>query len=999
MAAVSTGNVIFAISADLKSIQGNLKTLESNFNQSFGKIEGIAKRVGGGILTGLIGGLSVSAFAGLIKGAANYADEMGKAAQRTGTTTEFISALAHGAKLADVEFDELTKSIGGFNKNIAEAAKGSNSAKEPFEALGINIRNANGSLKTNEQLLGEVADRFQKMPDGIQKSALAQDLFTKSGAKLIPLLNGGSEGIKQFTAEAQRMGLIVTGEAAAAAEKFNDDLTRLQASAKGVGLAVGGAMVPAFGELTKAILEFINSPGVRDFLGWSAQLMKYWAGNESAVAETRIQAISRQLAGLEKVRASAQAIGGSTAGVDKNIQALNEEKRALELLVDARNQQGEAEARLRQKLAGAKPSTQTFIPEKAAATDKTKNEIDSFFDSLTKQIDTINQKQIELKFGDSAALAAALDAQFARLKEKLGTKIKAFPGLEEFFTQLRDKVVASDESLRRLQETMKQLEGFDLLDASTGSKALEDLQKEAARTAKSLGEQLSNVEKAASLEMLPESERRIEIIRREFDERKKLALDYLAALKESGTTEIQITAETARVNADIAKSSQAAIQKINEENKRGAEEVTEFQRRAWERTADAIADTLNDLTSGQIKSWEDLGKRIQQTITSILNEAAAAEIKKLLLGSDYGRKGGELGGLAKQGADLLASIFGTPAAKPVSVPAFEPSAKHGGMTPVDVLDAEFGKILRGELAGLTSPAVFSAATTQFSAAVAKFAAAVGIGSALGVPGAPGESPDFSSDLWETISGESGGFDAQQPRIKLPPWIVPTSPGQSGQDDLIGILKNIAGQGIQSILETADTAKMGIGEGANIAKAALDVLLQSALAALQAAAASASSGSGLPGMGGGGFDFMSLFGGGASAGGADIFAGGGADFASQGAGGIGSALMIHSGGEVGPNLPKVRFMHSGGGVRSGERMALVQDGEFMMKRSAVSTIGKKTLEFMNATGHMPREESGSRDIINITQNFPNATDADSFRRSRPTYLADLSRAVEKGKKHR
>jgi len=42
--AVSTGNVIFQISADLRNIQSNLKTLEGNFNTSFGRIEGAGQK-------------------------------------------------------------------------------------------------------------------------------------------------------------------------------------------------------------------------------------------------------------------------------------------------------------------------------------------------------------------------------------------------------------------------------------------------------------------------------------------------------------------------------------------------------------------------------------------------------------------------------------------------------------------------------------------------------------------------------------------------------------------------------------------------------------------------------------------------------------------------------------------------------------------------------------------------------------------------------------------
>jgi hypothetical protein len=48
----------------------------------------------------------------------------------------------------------------------------------------------------------EVANAFQKMPDGARKSAIALKLFGLEGAKLIPFLNEGAKGIQALEDEA-----------------------------------------------------------------------------------------------------------------------------------------------------------------------------------------------------------------------------------------------------------------------------------------------------------------------------------------------------------------------------------------------------------------------------------------------------------------------------------------------------------------------------------------------------------------------------------------------------------------------------------------------------------------------------------------------------------------------------------------------------------------------------------------------------------------------------
>lgn len=263
MATTSVGNVIFQISADIKGVQGQLRTLETNFNTSFGKISSIAKSALGSFGIGLGVGTLVAAakgFADLATSATKYADEIGKAAQRTGVTTEFLSAMKHGANLADISFEDLQTGLGRFNKSMVEAAQGSKESSAAFATLGIKVTDVNGKLRSNEEVLGDVAEAFKKMPDGPQKTALAMELMSRGGAKMITLLNGGRDSIAQFTAEAERMGLIVTGPMAKAAEEFNDNMTRLGAQVEGLKLSIGNGLIPV---ITRLLDLFAELGGVK----------------------------------------------------------------------------------------------------------------------------------------------------------------------------------------------------------------------------------------------------------------------------------------------------------------------------------------------------------------------------------------------------------------------------------------------------------------------------------------------------------------------------------------------------------------------------------------------------------------------------------------------------------------------------------------------------------------------------------------------------------------
>src|SRR5690606_375426 len=147
--------------------------------------------------------------------------------------------------LADVEIDALEKGLVKFNKTIGDAAGGSKLQSETFKALGINLRDQNGSLKDTDDLLLEVSDKFQTFRDSAAKTALAVNLFGRSGADLIPMLNEGADGFREAYEEADEFGRIVSTDVGRASEQFNDNMTRLKESAAGFGNQLTEALLPS----------------------------------------------------------------------------------------------------------------------------------------------------------------------------------------------------------------------------------------------------------------------------------------------------------------------------------------------------------------------------------------------------------------------------------------------------------------------------------------------------------------------------------------------------------------------------------------------------------------------------------------------------------------------------------------------------------------------------------------------------------------------------------
>jgi hypothetical protein len=192
-------------------------------------------------------------FAFLTTGFSNSADAAAKFAKSTGVSVETYQALGHAVQLSGGDVADLQKGLQQLGKRALEVTQGNKTLKKQFGALGLEVTDASGKLKNQDQLLFEIADRFKAMEDGSKKTGLAMQLLGRSGAKLIPLFNEGSEGIRKMTAEAKRLGIVLTKEQAAIAEQFNDELLRSKSVLIGVRNQIAVRLLPV---ITKNLEKF-----------------------------------------------------------------------------------------------------------------------------------------------------------------------------------------------------------------------------------------------------------------------------------------------------------------------------------------------------------------------------------------------------------------------------------------------------------------------------------------------------------------------------------------------------------------------------------------------------------------------------------------------------------------------------------------------------------------------------------------------------------------------
>lgn len=414
----------------------------------------------GKIIGTAVAGLATGAFAGWIKSSIDAADAASKTAASVGVTIETLTGLQFAAGLSGVATNELTSSLSKFNKTIDQAARGSVLQAEAFADIGVAVRDSNGDLKSADQLLLEVSDKFAGYENGAAKAALAQELFGKSGAKLIPLLNSGSDGITKLTDQARKLGLVIDQETATAAENFNDSLSVLGSVSDGIANQVSADLLPVLNDFTGLLIDI---------------------STDSDAASSSADALSGVLRGLASVgivigaafRATGQAIGATAAALTQA--ATGDFKAAWQTIKDGAGdyadtteaslmrlnklwsgdfrKSGEQAAEVNKKLKDSITRT-NLAAEKTATTAKAAtNAIDSQVASLQLQAETLGMTATQATLY-KLALDGATESQLASAKAAL-EQVTAFDAMKK-----------ATEERKTLLEEISEIEKSSWSDAS-----------------------------------------------------------------------------------------------------------------------------------------------------------------------------------------------------------------------------------------------------------------------------------------------------------------------------------------------------------------------------------------------------------------------------------------------------------------------------------------------------------------------------------------------------
>ena len=246
----------------------------------------------------------------MTKESAAFADNIITLSMQTGQSTQQLQEFAYASELIDVSVDTLQGSLTKLTNNMQDTMNGTGNAKASFEALGVSVTNADGSMRSANDVFYETIDALGKVKNETERDAMSMDIFGRSAQDLNPLIIQGSKTLKAYADEAHNMGYVLDDEALSALGAVDDAYQRLQKTQEGVKNQLAVEFAPYleefYGDVTTMVKDggkAIKDSGIVDAFGMLLETVGDILNPMSDLSNNRVPALTKALQPLAKVMA------------------------------------------------------------------------------------------------------------------------------------------------------------------------------------------------------------------------------------------------------------------------------------------------------------------------------------------------------------------------------------------------------------------------------------------------------------------------------------------------------------------------------------------------------------------------------------------------------------------------------------------------------------------------------------------------------------------------
>lgn len=186
---------------------------------------------------------------------------------------------ADAARVTETQLQQVTFAASAVGVSAETATSGLNTLGEGLRAieartggptnalwrLGVRARNVDGTMRATNDVLLDLADRFERVRSPVQRARLAQELFGASGRRMLEVLAGGSAALRRQQEDFAALGGGVLPEAIEESRRFTVAQGRLGVAVDSVRSVFATFLLPIFTRAANA---------AADLTGWFSRMTR-----------------------------------------------------------------------------------------------------------------------------------------------------------------------------------------------------------------------------------------------------------------------------------------------------------------------------------------------------------------------------------------------------------------------------------------------------------------------------------------------------------------------------------------------------------------------------------------------------------------------------------------------------------------------------------------------------------------------------------------------------
>ena len=284
---IETESKLKHFEGELKSIGNiNLRAASEQFKEWGSQLESAGQKMRG---LSAAGAAVVAALGAIAYKSGTAADDLNTLRKVYRINTTDLQKYSVAADLVDVSVEDIARSHVKLEKSMYSAQNGSKSQTEAFDKLGVSITNADGSLRSSDEVWQDTITALGQMTNETERDTIAQQLMGKSAAQLNPLIEDQGETYKNLTDTLAKYDLdFVDQETLDGANQFNDALDTMK--------AIGSVAISTIGSQLAAYL----APALEKVVDWVGRLAQ-WLTTLSPEVLTVIGIIAAVVAAIAPV--------------------------------------------------------------------------------------------------------------------------------------------------------------------------------------------------------------------------------------------------------------------------------------------------------------------------------------------------------------------------------------------------------------------------------------------------------------------------------------------------------------------------------------------------------------------------------------------------------------------------------------------------------------------------------------------------------------------------